>query len=58
VNVASGKDASGKPKQYKRSEEDEKLIRDKDEQLAALRRELDQVQKASGQVRQEMQLRR
>jgi len=58
VNLASGKDAQGKPKQYKRSEEDEKLMRDKDDQIAALKRELAEVQKASGQVRQEMQHRR
>jgi len=56
INRINGKDKDGKPKgPPKRSEEDEKLIKDKDDQIAALKKERDQVQKASQQVRKELQ---
>jgi len=43
---------------HQRSEEDEKMIEEKDEMIASLKRERDQVVRASTQVRQELQQRK
>jgi len=40
---------------HQRSEEDEKLIKDKDEQIGVLKRERERVQRASSLVKQELQ---
>jgi len=49
------KGKEGGRKENPRSEEDEKLLKDKDAEIVALKRERDQVQKASVQVRRELQ---
>jgi len=53
INEATGKKKPGpKPK---RSEEDEKQIKDLEDELATLKRENDQIQKAASQARRDLQ---
>jgi len=53
INEATGKKKP--PPKPKRSEEDEKEIKDLEDELAALKKENDQVQKAASQARRDLQ---